>query len=62
MGSYLFQRFMFLVRLPIFEKDCLLILLRRVYFPIYLMNTIVIGTLKGVAFKFLIWDYNQFKF
>jgi hypothetical protein len=27
-------------------------------FPIYLMNTIVIGTMKGVTFK--LWNHHQF--
>jgi len=50
----------YLVRLPRFEKVRMLSYLGAFSFPIYLMNTIVIGTLKGAAFKLLIWDYYQF--
>jgi fucose 4-O-acetylase-like acetyltransferase len=50
----------YLVRLPGCQKMRLLAYVGTFSFPIYLMNTIVIGTFKGMTFKFTTWDYHQF--
>jgi|GEM_PF-1165179 len=50
----------FLVRLSVFEKMQWLGYLGMFSFPIYLMNTIVIGIIKGATFTVTSLDYHQF--
>lgn len=50
----------YFVRLPGCEKVRWLSYLGTLSFPIYLMNTMAIGTIKGVLFKLMSWDYHQF--
>jgi len=50
---------MYLFCLPSFRDSNLLIFFGKNVFIIYLMNTLVIGFVKGIAFKFATWDgYN----
>lgn len=50
----------YLVRINIFEKMTVLYVFQFYSFQIYLMNTIVIGIVKCLAFKVTYWDYHQF--
>lgn len=50
----------YLVRLPVLKKITILYVLRTYCFPIYLMNSIAIGIIKGVFFRVTGWNYHQF--
>ena len=49
-----------LVRMHHLKNAKLLYHLAAFSFPIYLMNTIAIGTMKGAAMKLTGWDYHEF--
>lgn len=49
----------FFVRLPGCVKMRWLAYIGTFSFPIYLMNTMAIGAIKGVLFKVMNWDYQQ---
>ncbi len=49
-----------LVRTNLFSKLSLFPFLGKYTFPIYLMNTVVIGSMKGVLLRFVSWDGTNF--
>jgi fucose 4-O-acetylase-like acetyltransferase len=51
---------MFLLRFSIFSKSIWLEKIGKYVFVIYLLNTIIMGFVKGIGLKFLSWDNQNF--